>query len=121
MNHDAKTEAQSKLVAACEAAGVLSGHIYTHWQAGGEYVVFAITLDEGTLEPLVHYYSLTYRTRWTRTLAVFVEPMMIGMPPARRFERVRSATLDEFLAAIDVRLTVAPDGPAPKQSLESKL
>jgi hypothetical protein len=108
MNHDAKTEAQSKLVATCEAAGVLSGHIYTHWQAGGEYVVFAVTLDEATLEPLVHYYSLTYRTRWTRTLAVFTE--LVRMDVLRRFAYVRPATLEEFLAAIDVRLTVAPGG-----------
>jgi hypothetical protein len=108
MSHDPKTEAQSKLVAACEAVGVFPGHVYSHWNAGGEYVVFAVTLDEATLEPLVHYYSLT---RWTRTLVVFVEPMMINIPHARRFERVRPATLEEFLAAIDVRLTVAPDGP----------
>jgi hypothetical protein len=60
MNHDDKTEAQSKLAAACEAAGVFPGHVYTHCQAAGEYVVFTITLDEVTLEPLVHYYSLTY-------------------------------------------------------------
>jgi|HubBroStandDraft_4_1064222.scaffolds.fasta_scaffold09594_4 hypothetical protein len=108
MNHDDKTEAQSKLAAACEAAGVFPGHVYTHCQAAGEYVVFTITLDEVTLEPLVHYYSLTYRTRWTRTLAVFTE--RVRMDVFRRFAYVRPATLEEFLAAIDVRLTVAPGG-----------
>jgi hypothetical protein len=109
MNHDAKTEAQSRLVAVCEAADVWPGYVYTHWQAGGEYVVFAVTLDEVTLEPNVHYYSLTYRTRWTRTLMVFTERLRADVP--HRFERVRPATLEEFLAAIDVRLTVAPDWP----------
>ena|SRR5580698_756824 len=111
--HDAKTEAQSKLTATCEAADVLPGYIYTHWNVGGEYVVFAVTLDEATLEPLVHYYSLTYRTRWSRPLAVFVEVMVIvdSSPVTHRFDRIRSATLEEFLAAIDVRLTVTPVGP----------
>jgi hypothetical protein len=111
MSHDDKTEAQSRLSALCEAADVLAGHVYTHYAAGGEYVVFAVALDEATLEPRVGYYSLTYRTRWSRTLAVFAQTVEVsGVRVARRFTRVRPATLEEFLAAIDVKLTVAPGG-----------
>lgn len=72
-------------------------------------VVFAVTLDETILEPLVHYYSLEKKTRWTRTVANFAQAMD---NPLYRFVRVRHATLEEFLEAIDVRLTVLPGGSA---------
>ena len=46
--------------------------VYRHYK-GGLYVVFAVSLDEETLKPLVHYYSLAKETRWTRTLTNFTE------------------------------------------------
>ena len=106
MSHDEKTEAQSKLAATCEAADVWRCHVYRHWDEGGEYgeyVVFAVTLDEATLEPLVHYYSLKYKTRWSRKLTVFTEHL--GTAGPRRFARVRRASFEEVAAALGVSVT----------------
>jgi hypothetical protein len=44
--------------------------IYRHYK-GGMYVVFSVSLSEEGLVPLVHYFSLTKKTRWTRTLHDF--------------------------------------------------
>ena len=68
--------------------------VYRH-RKGGEYVVFGHTVDEATLAPLVHYYSLTKQTRWTRTIVNFVEDVD-GRP---RFERARDATSLELHVA----------------------
>jgi|HubBroStandDraft_2_1064218.scaffolds.fasta_scaffold01263_11 hypothetical protein len=122
MSHDDKTEAQSRLAERCHDAGVFVGHVYTHWDVGGEYVVYSVMLDEATLEPRVAYYSLTYRTRWSRTLDVFTSLIEgVGVGPGNqttRFRRVRPATLDEFLTAIDVRVTVAPWAVSPHGTVD---
>jgi hypothetical protein len=46
--------------------------VYRHYK-GGLYVLFATSVDESTLAPLVHYYSLEKKTRWTRTRGNFME------------------------------------------------
>ena len=46
--------------------------LYQHYK-GGFYVVYGMSLDEATLEALVHYYSLKKKSRWTRTYANFSE------------------------------------------------
>jgi hypothetical protein len=49
---------------------------YQHYK-GPYYRVFAITLDEETLAPLVHYESLLHHTFWTRTLKNFTEEVTL--------------------------------------------
>lgn len=86
---DEKTAAQAdlpRLVALCPIG------LYTH-RKGGAYVVFAHSIDEGNLDPLVHYYSVAKGTRWTRTVHNFTM-LVDGVP---RFERVSDVT-DEMLA-----------------------
>ncbi len=85
---DPKNDAQDVLkraVARCPVG------VYTHCK-GGKYVVYSHSLDEETLTPLVHYYSLGRGTRWTRTIANFIE--RVG--PEARFTRERDATVTEL-------------------------
>ena len=110
MSHDDKNEAQARLAATCESADVWPGHVYRHYK-GGEYVVFAVTLDEDVLVPLVHYYSLEKRTRWTRMIVNFAD--VIGDQASHRFERVRPVTFDEYLAALGVELALRTDRSLP--------
>jgi hypothetical protein len=44
--------------------------VYRHYK-GGEYVAFVTSLDEASGEPFVHYYSLSFKKRWTRFMSVF--------------------------------------------------
>lgn len=88
-----KNDAQANLASATAAA---PRGIYGH-RNGGEYVLFAHSLDEETLEPLVHYYSLDKKTRWTRTLKVWIEVVDSRL----RFWWVRAASGSEFLQAVD--------------------
>jgi len=59
---DPKDDAQEKL----KTCGISSGR-FQHYK-GPQYEVFALTIDEATLEPLVHYKSLVHGTSWTRTV-----------------------------------------------------
>lgn len=70
---DEKDLAQIKLR---EVAAAFPLGRYQHHK-GPFYRAFALTLDEETLEPLVHYESLTHHTFWTRTLKNFVEPVKL--------------------------------------------
>jgi hypothetical protein len=75
--------------------------VYRHYK-GGEYVAFMVTLDEETLEALVHYYSLKKKTRWTRTLLNFEETLAnnrLMENPFPRFDYVRAATPEEACEA----------------------
>lgn len=65
---------------------------------GGNYVVFATTVNEENGMILVHYFSVLKHTRWTRTLTDFSEllPPPIGR---KRFEWWRPATAKELAAA----------------------
>ena len=60
---------------------------YQHYK-GPFYRVFAITLDEATLEPLVHYESLFHHTFWTRTLKNFTEEVTLDGKTQSRFKFV---------------------------------
>lgn len=60
----------------------MRGRRYIHYK-GGEYIVRDTTVDETTGETLVHYQSVEFGYRWTRTRANFEE--MVS-PSARRFE-----------------------------------
>ena len=51
---------------------------YQHYK-GPFYWVFATSIDEATLAPLVHYESLTHGTCWTRTIDNFTEKVQ-GVP-----------------------------------------
>lgn len=68
---DEKDVAQAKLAALSFPLGR-----YQHYK-GPFYRVFAVTIDEETLEPLVHYESLTRRTCWTRKMSNFMETVML--------------------------------------------
>jgi hypothetical protein len=69
--------------------------LYSH-RKGGHYVVFAVSLDEETLKPLVHYYSIDEKTRWTRTQENF-EELVDGFS---RFTYLREAKTEEFYKAV---------------------
>jgi hypothetical protein len=69
--------------------------VYEHTK-GGLYIVFAVSLKEDTLDPLVHYYSIDKKTRWTRDYENFVE-VVLGRP---RFVYVRPATVTELVGAL---------------------
>ena len=68
---DEKDMAQAKLAALSFPLGR-----YEHYK-GPAYWVFAVSIDEETLEPLVHYESLVHGTMWTRTLRNFLESVML--------------------------------------------
>jgi hypothetical protein len=57
---------------------------YQHYK-GPFYRVFAVSLDEETLEPLVHYESLTHRTCWTRKMSNFME--VVELPSGEKKPR----------------------------------
>jgi len=76
---DPKDEAQAKLA----AEGIPLGR-YQHYK-GPEYEAFALTVDEGTLEQLVHYKSLLHGTSWTRTIKNFTEEVEVDGRKVPRF------------------------------------
>jgi len=96
---DEKDAAQAALA---EAASCCPVGVYAH-RNGGEYVVYGHSIDEATLVPLVHYFSIAKRSRWTRTIINFTEQ---GSDGAARFRRIRDATDDEILEARIVGLTI---------------
>jgi hypothetical protein len=69
---DEKDMAQAKLAARSFPMGR-----YQHYK-GPFYWVFAVSIDEETLEPLVHYESLVHGTCWTRKMSNFCES--VGLP-----------------------------------------
>lgn len=71
--------------------------VYRHFK-GGEYVLYSVSLSESSLLPLIHYYSLSKRTRWTRDFANWQSPA--GEAP--RFSFVREATREELLEACGI-------------------
>jgi len=75
---------------------------YEHYK-GGTYCVFAISINEATLEPMVHYYAYGKGTRWTRTLENFQEQVNGGNGDAPyvgpRFKFVRGAVNSDILHA----------------------
>jgi hypothetical protein len=68
---DEKDMAQAKLVALSFPLGR-----YQHYK-GSFYRVFAVSLDEETLEPLVHYESLARQTFWTRKMSNFMDTVLL--------------------------------------------
>lgn len=80
-DHDFKVRAQQLLA---DAPPV--GSTWRHYN-GGLYEVLLITIDEATLAPLVHYRSLTYGSRMTRTLANWHEDVPGHGPRFRPAER----------------------------------
>lgn len=90
---DLKDRAQQKLAESHVELGV-----YRHWR-GGLYTLFSTSIDEETLEPLVHYYSHVKRTRTTRRLHVFREHVKEAGHEGPRFEFTSIATTAELCAA----------------------
>lgn len=91
-----KSEAQTALKECRQQYG-----LYRHYK-GGYYVMYGKTVDEETLETLVHYYSLEKKTRWTRTLENFTAKVYLeDRKDQQRFEYVREASLNELLEAYD--------------------
>jgi len=94
---DDKDVAQEKL----KRLGPYLG-VYRHYK-GPEYVLFAVSLMEDTLEPLAHYYSLEKKTRWTRTCENFSQDVTTHVP---RFQYVRQATVLEILEGYKLMLSL---------------
>lgn len=86
MEQDPKTDAQLALVQVEEDLLPDGPAYYRHYK-GGRYLVLAITVFEGSLEPLVHYYSSEHKTRWTRTVRNFRETIGVGPAATPRFTR----------------------------------
>ena len=82
---DPKDEAQEKLALARIPLGR-----YRHYK-GPLYEVFALTIDEATLEQLVHYTSLVHGTSWTRTVKNFTEDVEVDGKKVPRFVYVSPA------------------------------
>lgn len=96
MAEDLKDRAQSKLATSLVELGV-----YRHYK-GGLYTVFSTSIDEATLQPLVHYYSQAKHTRWTRTLENFRETVSDGKHQVPRFEFLSIAgAVDLVTACLD--------------------
>jgi hypothetical protein len=95
MAEDLKNRAQEKLAQTLFELGVYRHH------KGGLYTAFATSIDEATLQPLVHYYSHVKHTRWTRTLENFTE--QVELPDERgklpRFEYMGPASTVELTTA----------------------
>jgi len=91
-----KSDAQTALAECGQQYG-----LYRHYK-GGYYVMYGKTVNEETLETLVHYYSLEKKTRWTRTLENFTATVYLEeRGNMQRFEYVREASLNELLEAYD--------------------
>jgi hypothetical protein len=92
---DLKDRAQQKLRETLIELGIYRNH------KGGLYTLFTTSVDEATLQPLVHYYSHTKKTRWTRTFQNFGE--VVEMQDERgkvaRFEYMGPATTLELCTA----------------------
>jgi len=96
---DPKDEAQEKLAAAKIPLG-----LYRHYK-GPSYVAFALTIDEGTLEPLVHYRSLAHGTLWTRTVQNFIEEVDVDGKKVPRFAYVAPGLGGRIFAWLKGHLT----------------
>ena len=90
---DLKDRAQEKLAASLVEIG-----IWRHYK-GPLYTVFSTSVDEETLELLVHYYSHAKGTRWTRKLSVFREDVLVGDKSVPRFEFTSVASIAELVQA----------------------
>lgn len=85
------------------------GSVFQHYK-GPIYVVVAVTVDEARAEgkkpleeTLVHYYSISRKTRWTRTWADFFS--FVGANDTPRFEYCRRATAQEIFEAFGLFLS----------------
>jgi hypothetical protein len=96
MQKDQKDEAQEEL--RYHTATFPLGD-YEHYK-GGKYCVFALSINEDTLEVLVHYFSYTKGTRWTRTLENFKESIELpGLGTMSRFKFLSAAMNSDILFA----------------------
>ena len=86
---DNKDDAQARLRDLGDVRGVY------HHRKGGVYTVYSTSVDEPTGDLMIHYYSPSRKSRWTRTLLAFVEEVE-GKP---RFWKVRDATPEELIEA----------------------
>lgn len=91
-----KKVAQEQLAVAANAVPL---GVYKHWK-GPLYVVFATSVDEAFCVPLVHYYSIERRTRWTRTFTDWFGHSPDCPMTMRRFDFVRQASQLELLTAL---------------------
>lgn len=97
-----KDEAHAKLAARNFRLGV-----YKHFK-GFHVIVYSLSIDEGTLEPLVHYGTMKSAKRLTRTLENFEEH--VAWPNEEktrsRFVFIRDATLTEVLFVLGMHALV---------------
>jgi hypothetical protein len=82
------TDSDLKDIAQREATGGPKvGEVYRHWK-GGIYSIVARAIREDTLEPVVIYRSNLKGTNWERTVANFMESVVVDDMARLRFARV---------------------------------
>ncbi len=101
---DPKDLAQAKLAELMDekTTGRFRLGTYMHYK-GNLYTAYSVTVDEETQKLLVHYYSHTKKTRWTRTIDNFREIVKVeGKERVRfRFEREAHATAMLLACGLD--------------------
>jgi hypothetical protein len=99
---DAKDKSQEHLVYIAKKFPV---GVYRHYK-GNDYILFAHSINENTLIPLVHYYSIAKKTRWTRDFGNFSQMVKseaeFGDREGPRFRFVRKADSQELLEACGI-------------------
>lgn len=93
-----KDEAQAALRSAAREWPV---GLYKHYK-NSDYIVYSHSVDEPTLEPLVHYYSLGRGTRWTRRISNFAESVAVGGAEVPRFRYVAPCTVEQLARAAGI-------------------
>ncbi len=97
---DPKDVAQAKLAELMDpgTTGKFKLGVYMHYK-GNLYTAYSVTVDEETQRLLVHYYSHTKKTRWTRTIDNFREMVKVDGKDKVRFRFERGASYRTFLLA----------------------
>lgn len=93
---DMKDEAHVRLAAVAKAWPL---GIYRHYKRS-DYILYSVSVNEATLEPMFHYYSLGHGTRWTRTFADFSSTVKAGEGHSvPRFSYAGSCTPEQLARA----------------------
>jgi hypothetical protein len=96
---DEKNAAQAQLAVAAERCPV---GLYSHYKTDDVYIVYGHSVDEATLAPLVHYYSVSRGSRWTRTIANFIEIVHVTVTYPGPPETGAVSTTTRFVRTGDV-------------------
>ncbi len=93
-----KDEAQTRHAAATKAWPL---GIYRHYKKS-DYILYSASVNEATLETMIHYYSLGRGTRWTRTLADFSSTVTLDGETVQRFAYVGPCSPEQLARAAGI-------------------